>query len=88
MKLTKHDWGFMTIIGAFLAILLVNTGRVKPRNVPSDDKHRPLFNAMASGENREEVEKKCASCHNSLVVPLPKNHPPKEQCLLCHARSG
>ena len=88
MVLKMRDWFFIAIIGAILAILLVNTGGQKPRNVPSDNKHRPLLNAISEGKAREEVEKACTSCHNARAIPLPKNHPPKEQCLICHKGKG
>jgi hypothetical protein len=86
LKVTKRDWGFITIVGTLLAILLVTTGREKPHKVPSDKKHLLLLDAVSSGKSREEVEKLCVSCHNVRAVPLPKKHPPKEQCLLCHVR--
>ena len=85
MKLTKLDWGFVAVIGVILAVLLIKIGGDNPRKVPSDEKHRPLVDAVKRGKSREEVEKVCVSCHNSRVVPLPKNHPPKEQCLICHS---
>ena len=85
MKLTKRDWSFVAIIGVILALLLMKTSGDKPHKIPSDEKHRPLVDAMKRGKSREEVEKVCMSCHNSRVFSLPKNHPPKEQCLLCHS---
>ena len=85
MQVTKRDWGFIAIVGALLVTLLLNTDGGKPHKVPSDDKHRSLLETAAKGKSREEVEKLCASCHNIRAVPLPKKHPPKEQCLLCHA---
>ncbi len=84
MAVKKRDWLFIALIGTVLAVLLVNTGGEKPRKVPPDEKHRPLLDAFARGKEREEVEKKCVACHNSRAYPLPKNHPPKEQCLICH----
>ena len=84
MKLSKRDLGFIAVIGILLAVLLVSTGRVKPKKVPADERHRTFLEAMARGGNREEVEKGCAACHNDHAIPLPRNHPPKEQCLICH----
>jgi len=86
--MTKRDWGFIAIVGALLVTLVLNTGGGKARKVPSDEKHRSLLDAVAKGKSREAVEKLCASCHNIGAVPLPKKHPPKEQCLLCHAGKG
>ena len=88
MKLTKLDWGFVAVIGVILAVLLMKTGGDIPRKVPSDEKHGPLVDAVKRGKSREEVEKVCVSCHNIRAVLLPKKHPPKEQCLLCHPGKG
>jgi hypothetical protein len=49
--------------------------------------HRPFLEAVARGESRQDVEKGCVSCHNDRAIPLPRKHPPKEQCLLCHLSS-
>jgi len=88
MQVTKRDWISITIVGALIAMLLVNAGRGKPRDVPLDGKHRPLLEAVAQGKSRETVERLCVSCHNIRAIPLPKKHPPKEQCLLCHSGKG
>lgn len=88
MQVTKRDLGFIAISGTLLAILMMNAGREKPRKVPSDGRHRRLLDAVASGTSKEEVEKVCVSCHNARAIPLPKKHPPKEQCLLCHTGQG
>ncbi len=88
MALKIRDSGFIVVIGAVLVMLLFNTGGEKPRTVPSDNKHKPFLDAVAKGKNREEVEKLCVTCHNARELPLPKNHPPKEQCLICHKAKG
>ena len=84
MKVTKRDWLFVAVIAVVLGILLLTTGKEKPRQVPADDRHRPLRERLAKGADREAVERGCAACNNPRVNPLPGNHPPKEQCLLCH----
>jgi hypothetical protein len=88
MKIIKRDWLFVAVIALVLGILLMNTGTRKPKRVPGDDTHRPLLESLAKGADREAVELECAGCHNPLGTPLPANHPPKEQCLLCHVRKG
>jgi hypothetical protein len=85
MRINRRDLGFMAIVGIIVVILMVNSGRERPGKVPSDKRHRPFLNALADGKGREEVEKGCPTCHNAGAIPLPKKHPPKEQCLLCHA---
>ena len=85
MRITRRDWVFIAIVGALLALLLVNSFKDKPKSVPDDGKHRPFIEALARGEQREAVEKRCVRCHNTGALPLPSKHPPKEQCLICHA---
>jgi mono/diheme cytochrome c family protein len=86
MKVTKRDWLFVAVVAVVLGVLLLNGGKEKPKRVPVDDRHRPLLERLAKGAGREEVERACAVCHNARGIPLPAHHPPKEQCLLCHAR--
>jgi hypothetical protein len=47
----KTGLGFIAIVAALLAILLVNIVRKKPRKIPSDEKHRPLLDAVATGKS-------------------------------------
>ena len=84
MQLHTRDVGFIAVVGVVLALLLVSTCRVKPKKVPADERHRTFLAAVARGERREDVEKGCTACHNDRTVPLPRKHPPKEQCLICH----
>jgi len=86
MKVTKRDWLFAVVVVILLAILMLTTCREKAREVPADDRHRPLLERLARGADREAVERECATCHNARGIPFPGNHPPKEQCLLCHGR--
>jgi hypothetical protein len=86
MKVTKRDWLFAAVVAIVLGILLLTTGKEKPKGVPADDRHRPLLERLAKGADREVVERECAKCHNARDIPLHGNHPPKEQCLLCHVR--
>ncbi len=85
MRLTKRDWLFAAGAALVLGILLVNGAKDKPKRVPADDRHRPLLERLAKGDPRDGVERECALCHNARRIPLPAHHPPKEQCLLCHA---
>jgi len=84
MQVHKRDLGFIAVISVVLAVLLVSTGRGKPKKVPADERHRTFLEALARGDSREKVEKGCAACHNDRAIPLPQKHPPKEQCLICH----
>ena len=84
MKVTKRDLVTIAAVVLVLAVLIISTTREKAKRVPADDKHRPFYEAMEKGGNRIEVEEGCITCHNSQAIPLPKKHPPKEQCLICH----
>lgn len=88
MKVAKRDWIFLAVIIAVLGTLLVvSTGKVKAKRVPYDEKHRQFYVVMHNGGNRMEAEKGCVTCHGFPYIPLPRDHPPKEQCLLCHKLS-
>lgn len=83
LKMTKKD---LFVLGIVLLIILalVVGARDKAKQVPRDDKHRTFFEAVEKGLNRAEVERGCIECHNLQSLRLPKKHPPKEQCLICH----
>jgi hypothetical protein len=84
MKVSKRDWLFILAIVALLAVLAVGVGRERGKKVPADAPHRPFSDLVKKGRDREGVEKGCLACHGAQGKPLPKGHPPKEQCLICH----
>ena len=84
MKVTKRDFFLIAAIILVLAVLIMSTGHEKAKLVPTDDKHRPFYEAMEKGADRIEAERGCTTCHNPQTDPLPQKHPPKEQCLICH----
>ena len=88
MRATKRDF-FAIAAAVLLAAVLViaSTGGEKAGVVPADDTHRPFNEAMKKGSDSIETEKACTICHNPQAHPLPKKHPPKEQCLICHKPS-
>ncbi len=85
MKIARRD---ILVVGSvillLIALIFVSTAQKKPEGVPFDNKHRPFYEAMQRGSHRIETEKGCTICHNPQAIPLPKKHPPKEQCLVCH----
>lgn len=83
MTIAKRDYIFIAVIVALLVVLFVGKDKSKSVSVPNDDKHIHFYEAITKGEDRAEVEKRCTSCHSKL----PKGHPPKEQCLICHKLS-
>jgi len=72
------------LAGVVLGLIFLTGGRPQPKAIPSDDQHRPLVEALSSGEIRLLVEKKCLPCHGPQGTPLSSAHPPQERCLLCH----
>ena len=84
MRIAKKDWIVPAVIVALLGALFASSGRIKAKYVPDDERHGRFYGAMHTGGDRMEVEKGCATCHGIQSRPLPKTHPPKEQCLLCH----
>ncbi len=52
-------------------------------HMPKDDNHLRLYKIMQE-EGKKAAEKFCEDCHNQDGVPFPKDHPPKNRCLLCH----
>lgn len=84
MKVSKVDVLFVLAIVAVLGVLVIGTGRERSKKVPADESHRTFYELVKKGDNREGVEKGCIACHGVQRKPLPKGHPPKEQCLLCH----
>ena len=92
MKVTKRDLLTIAVVVVVVVVLILSTAREKAKRVPADDKHRAFFEIMERGGDRIEAERGCITCHNLRAIPLPKKHPPKEQCLICHklkyAKSG
>jgi hypothetical protein len=88
MRLTRRDYGALAGIGIILAALSMSMFRERPKKVPADATHLPFLQAAGMGLARETVEKECQNCHNETHMPLSSRHPPKEQCLLCHAGPG
>lgn len=84
MKFTNRDLLFAAVIAAVLGTLYLSTGGAKTKHVPYDDRHIKFYNVMLNGGDRATTEKGCAACHGLPTAPLPRSHPPKEQCLLCH----
>ncbi|HVP78572.1 MAG TPA: cytochrome C [Thermodesulfobacteriota bacterium] len=84
MKVTKRDLLTIAAVLLVLVVLVISTFREKAKRVPADGKHQASYEAIKKGRDRIEVESGCMTCHNSQAIPLPKKHPPKEQCLICH----
>jgi len=50
--------------------------------LPLDNDHERFMTMK-----KKEAEKFCGECHDeNKNNPLPKDHPPKYRCLLCHKR--
>lgn len=84
MKISSKDWMVVAVVLILVALLSLGANKGKGKNIPRDDRHKPLYDATKSGRTQAETELICATCHGQSSIPLPKNHPPKEQCLICH----
>jgi len=84
MKPTQRDVLAVGVAALLLVALVISTTREKAKQVPIDDNHRAFHEAMEKRGDRIDVERGCVICHSPQTKPLPKKHPPKEQCLLCH----
>ena len=84
LAITKKDILLIAGIALVLVILIIGSTRNKGHQIPGDEKHRPFIDAVSKGLDRKASEEGCVRCHNPRSRPLPKNHPPKEQCLICH----
>jgi hypothetical protein len=71
----KSTWQLITAAVVIIVVLvfLSSTGKKAPF-IPPDNIH----SAITSQED-------CVTCHApGKQAPLKANHPPKEQCLICH----
>ena len=84
MKLSGRDWLMVAVGVVLVAFLSVGVGKGKGKAVPRDERHTPVHLAVKGGQSQPQTEALCATCHGKSSLPLPKNHPPKEQCLICH----
>ncbi len=65
---------------AGLFLFLWNAPPETTKKLPVDEIHRQFH-----GMDKKRAEQFCEKCHNpDAEVPLPKKHPPKYRCLLCH----
>lgn len=84
VKLNERDFLCIVVLVVLLATLIVGASHGKGREVPADERHRTIYQGIKSGRSRAESELVCSTCHGQSALPLPKDHPPKEQCLICH----
>jgi hypothetical protein len=83
-RISGRDLLCIAAAAVLIGVLMLGAGKGKGKNIPLDDRHRPIYDTLKSGRNRAETELICTTCHSKSSVPLPKDHPPKEQCLICH----
>ncbi len=60
-----------------IIVILLNAPKPTTPVLPKDSNHEKFFKM-----SKREAEKYCDKCHKNL----PKNHPPKYRCLLCHKK--
>jgi hypothetical protein len=81
-KILIYNLLFLVGGGAILVFLL-NAPKETTHRMPRDDHHQRFY-----GMDKKAAEKFCGECHNpdGLAGPLPKDHPSKYRCLLCHKK--
>lgn len=84
MRITRKDWLFIALMGVVLLVFILISGEEKTKKVPFDTPHMPFYDRLKKTGSSREAEKGCETCHNDAIIPFPKNHPPKNRCLLCH----
>jgi hypothetical protein len=87
-KLRPIDYLCIASLILLAVVLNYGSGTGQGNDVPLDDRHRAVYDAIKSGRSRVETELVCATCHSKSSIPLPKKHPPKDECLLCHLLAG
>lgn len=78
LSFRKADLIFLVLaIGIVGGVALLPSPRDRNPMIPSDTEHRTLAN-----------EKGCIACHQAAGSrPLPAQHPKRQDCFQCHARS-
>jgi hypothetical protein len=84
MKIGKKDLLFLAMAVIVLSLVFFLSGKETTRKVPRDEAHRAAYGVLEKTGSKREAEKTCEECHNGRQIPLPKGHPPKNRCLLCH----
>lgn len=83
-ELKGVDYVMIAVLAALVAVLIIFPSKGKGKHVPVDPKHLPIYDSIKEGRTQAETELVCVTCHGKSLMPLPPNHPPKEQCLICH----
>ncbi|HJV65626.1 MAG TPA: cytochrome C [Geomonas sp.] len=83
-KLKSIDYVMIVLLVALVSALIVLPGKGHGKHVPFDAPHQTIYDGLKDGRNQAETELVCMTCHGKSSSPLPTNHPPKEQCLICH----
>jgi hypothetical protein len=72
---------FFVLSCVAILIVLLNAPKETTVKLPNNMLHA-RFHVI---KNKKEAEKFCGDCHFPQgQAPLPKNHPNKSRCLLCH----
>lgn len=82
MNLKKRDW-ILIALSICLLLFLFAAPPKTTKMLPYDQVHQKLYTVVQK-QGEMAAEKQCETCHNPQGVALPKNHPPKYRCLLCH----
>ncbi|NOY14521.1 MAG: cytochrome c [Deltaproteobacteria bacterium] len=80
--MNKRD--ILLLLGGLLIIVVLwMAPEESTTRVPRDQDHLRFY-TIVKKDGKKAAEKFCLDCHNADGVPFPKDHPPKNRCLLCH----
>jgi len=73
------------VVGIGVVTFLWNAPPETTHRLPHDSNHQRFYQM-----EKKEAEKFCEECHNPAgqAGALPKDHPSKYRCLLCHKKSS
>lgn len=71
----KSTWSLVVAAGVIIGgLVFLSSTSKQPPFIPADDLHKNIT-----------AQEGCVPCHGpGTQAPLKANHPPKEQCLVCH----
>ena len=82
MKIAPKDWLFIGIALALISLLVIGNMKKLGPDAPASAIHNLFYTQLNQGEKRQQLEKGCVVCHPPLIRS--KNHPQKEECMVCH----
>jgi len=92
VKLRKGDIIFIVIVVAIFLVFYLISGDVKTKAVPRNAQHQQVYDMLAAGKSKSDIDLVCVTCHDGVNIKFPPDHPVKPtggkmSCHLCHRMS-